>query len=252
MAKSKLSSQETLFVHEYLVDLNAGEAALRAKYKNKSRGAKLLRRASVQEAIAKEMKKRLRRIDVKADRVLREIGVIAFSDIADYCDVRDGVILLKNLSDIPKALRGAIQEVSETVTTKSNVIRVKLHPKVPVLKLAAEHVGLVGAGVKSDTEEGFTQHIHHVTVADRVPGQEHGLSVEEWERQIREARAKREAERATDTPAPDSPGPSPMPEPRPGSGTPTSHSAGTAGGSSSVSESGSGTPSPNPTTQAQE
>ena len=71
---AKLTAKQQRFVEEYLIDLNATQAAIRAGYSPKTaneQGARLLANASVQEAIAKAMAERSRRTGISQDRVIQ-------------------------------------------------------------------------------------------------------------------------------------------------------------------------------------
>lgn len=72
---AKLTPQQEAFVQEYLVDLNATQAAIRAKYSAKtarSIGSQLLTKVNIQEAIATARLEQQNRTQITADRVLRE------------------------------------------------------------------------------------------------------------------------------------------------------------------------------------
>lgn len=74
---AKLTDKQAAFVREYLVDLNATQAAIRAGYSERTAsriGPQLLGKTCVREAIEKAQAKRARRVEVKAEDVLR--GVI--------------------------------------------------------------------------------------------------------------------------------------------------------------------------------
>lgn len=74
---AKLTDKQTAFVREYLVDLNTTRAAIRAGYSERTAsriGPQLLGKTCVREAIEKAQAKRARRVEVKAEDVLR--GVI--------------------------------------------------------------------------------------------------------------------------------------------------------------------------------
>jgi len=81
--RRELTPKQTLFVQEYLVDLNATKAAIRAGYSAKtasSQGERLLRNVEIQAAIAERMKERGERTAVTADRVLLEAARLALFD----------------------------------------------------------------------------------------------------------------------------------------------------------------------------
>jgi Terminase small subunit len=90
-----LGLRQEHFVEEYLVDLNATQAALRAGYSPKTaeaQGSRLLSHVKVQRAITARMAERSKRTEVAADRALLEIARIAFSDLRRlfHEDGRDG------------------------------------------------------------------------------------------------------------------------------------------------------------------
>jgi phage terminase small subunit len=71
-----LTPKQELFVKEYLIDLNATQAAIRAGYSKKTaneQGARLLAHVSVGAAIQEAMDKRSKRIEVNSDYVLNTI-----------------------------------------------------------------------------------------------------------------------------------------------------------------------------------
>ena len=89
---AKLTAKQQRFVEEYLIDLNATQAAIRAGYSPKTaneQGARLLANASVQEAIAKAMAERSRRTGISQDRVIQELARIAFVNPKNIIDFED-------------------------------------------------------------------------------------------------------------------------------------------------------------------
>ncbi len=78
-AKS-LTPKQRRFVDEYLVDLNARQAAIRARYSERTaqeQGSRLLSKAKVQTAVAKAMAERSRRTKITSDYVLAGLQEIA-------------------------------------------------------------------------------------------------------------------------------------------------------------------------------
>lgn len=76
----KLTPKQSLFVKEYLVDLNATQAAIRAGYKKStaySIGAENLTKPVIQEAIQKQIKKREEKTELNAEWVLKKLETIA-------------------------------------------------------------------------------------------------------------------------------------------------------------------------------
>ncbi len=78
-----LTPQQARFVEEYLVDLNATQAAVRAGYSAKTasqQGARLLANVKVQEAIAQAKAARAERVQVTQDMVLADLLAVASAD----------------------------------------------------------------------------------------------------------------------------------------------------------------------------
>lgn len=77
----KLTNKQAAFVKEYLIDLNATQAYLRAGYKVSENvaavnGNRLLSIAKIQVAVQKEMDKRAAKVELTAEGVLRDIKTI--------------------------------------------------------------------------------------------------------------------------------------------------------------------------------
>lgn len=76
----KLTAKQAVFVAEYLVDLNATQAAIRAKYSRKTaeqQGSRLLRNVQVKAAVEVALAERKARLGVKADDVLGDVARLA-------------------------------------------------------------------------------------------------------------------------------------------------------------------------------
>lgn len=97
--------------------------------------------AALRERLLEESARR----DISPDRVIREYGKIAFSDISDYLDQGSwGTVQLKDFANISADKLGAIKSV-ETRMGSNGATQVKLvlHDKFPALKALAELMGLV-------------------------------------------------------------------------------------------------------------
>jgi len=83
MADKKLTPKQERFVHEYLIDLNATQAAKRAGYSEKtaySQGQRLLKDVEIQATIAEARQKLAESAGISAERVLREYARLGFFD----------------------------------------------------------------------------------------------------------------------------------------------------------------------------
>jgi len=87
VSKIKFTSKVKLFIEEYLIDFNATQAAIRAGYSEKtaySIGHENLRKPEIWAEIEKTAQKRMDKVKVTAEMVLKELGLIAFSTTGDY------------------------------------------------------------------------------------------------------------------------------------------------------------------------
>jgi phage terminase small subunit len=146
-----LTPRQQAFVREYLLDLNATQAAIRAGYSARSaevNGNRLLRNAQVRRAVDEAIQKRAERLQVKADDVLEGLRRLAFFDPADFYE-KSGA--LKNIHDIPKEVRMALAgfEVDELFeghgedrTQIGNTVKVKWWDRPKTLELLGKHLKL--------------------------------------------------------------------------------------------------------------
>lgn len=73
----ELTAKEAAFVREYLIDLNATQAAIRAQYSAKTAGniaEQVIKRPHVAAAIQKAMNQRAERTEITADVVLQGVA----------------------------------------------------------------------------------------------------------------------------------------------------------------------------------
>lgn len=152
-----LTPKQRRFVDEYLIDLNATQAAIRAKYSAKTaqeQSARLLSNVMVQSAIQQRMKDREARTEITQDKVLRELAKIGFSDIRKIVkwgetelrisDGEDGDLMpyhglaLVDSSEVDDDTAAAIAEVSQG----REGLKVKLHDKKGALVEMGRHLGL--------------------------------------------------------------------------------------------------------------
>lgn len=88
-----LPPKQQRFVHEYLVDLNGTQAAIRAGYSKHTaneQSSQLLAKLSIQQAIAQARKEQQERTAITADKVLLEAWNIATADPRELVDVKVG------------------------------------------------------------------------------------------------------------------------------------------------------------------
>lgn len=142
MGKTKLTPKQERFCEEYLVDLNATQAAIRAGYSEKTADRianQNLRKLEVCKRIEKLRKKQSERTEITADRVLAELAAIAFADRTKISNIREnGEIAFTptdNLStDVKKTISG--------IECGKYGIKVSTCDKVKALELLGKHLGI--------------------------------------------------------------------------------------------------------------
>lgn len=146
-----LSPKQARFVEEYVVDLNATDAARRAGYSAKTaeqQGPRLLGNVGVSRAIASAKETRARVTGITQQRVVDELALLAFSNLKNF--------VLTDKGDVTLAL-GADESVWRSVASikrKSRVlgdsgvveyeVEMKFWDKPGTLKLAGRHVDVAG------------------------------------------------------------------------------------------------------------
>lgn len=137
-----LNEKQKRFVSEYIIDLNAKQAAIRAGYSPKTaevQASRLLSLVKVQTEIAKAMEDREKRTGITQDRVLAELSAIAFAKATDYVEVDDdGAVKIKATASLTDEQKKAIAGIKEG----ANGVEVKLVDKTKALEMLSRHLGL--------------------------------------------------------------------------------------------------------------
>lgn len=140
----KLTDKQQRFVDEYLIDLNATQAAIRAGYSVKTaneQGSQNLAKLSIQQAIAERMAERSRRTGVNQDRVVLELAKIAFVKMTDIVD-SEGNIKENAAEDDLACIESVKYKHSDTDTGCSEEREVKIASKLKALELLGKHLGM--------------------------------------------------------------------------------------------------------------
>lgn len=165
MAKGKLTPKQERFVQEYLVDLNATQAAIRAGYSEdtaKQQGSRLLTNVDVAERLATKQSKIADKYEVTAERVIRELALIGFANMLDYIKPDGEGSAFIDLSTVGRDQAAAISEFTVDVMggdgeEKKAVTRTrfKLHSKQGALDLLGKHLGLFESAGDEALKEGL-------------------------------------------------------------------------------------------------
>ena len=171
---ARLTEKQERFVAEYLVDLNATQAAIRAGYSEKTAeviGYENLRKPQIAAAIDQAMQARQKRTEITQDMVLRELARVAFANGADFAKIvskdtpvtsvdeegnlqetirRVQSVELVDTDNVDPDKRAAIAGIKEG----KYGIEVSSYDKVRALELLGKHLGLFdGKGNQKTAEE---------------------------------------------------------------------------------------------------
>ncbi len=137
-----MTDKQKRFCEEYMIDLNATQAAIRAGYSPKtaySIGEENLKKPDIQSRIAQLQAEQSRRTGVSADRVVRELAKIAFVNASDLIDPQTASVKL----DASRDDLAAVQSVKiKTFGEDGLEHEVKLADKLRALELLGKHLGV--------------------------------------------------------------------------------------------------------------
>ena len=144
MRVAKLTDKQQRFVDEYLIDLNATQAAIRAGYSVRTaneQGTQNLAKLSIQDAISKKMAARSRRTGVNAERVVLELAKVAFAKMTDIVD-SNGKIKEDASPDDLACIESIKYKESDNEYGGSVEREVKIASKLKALELLGKHLGM--------------------------------------------------------------------------------------------------------------
>ena len=172
-----LTPKQEMFVAEYLIDLNATQAAKRAGYSEKTaneQGSRLLANVKVAAAIVDAQSNRSERTEITQDRVLAELAKLGFYDIRKA--VRWGGVPEVALDgshiypvemvpseDLDDETAAAISEVSLT----AQGVKIKMVDKLAALEKMGKHLGMF-QGETGGGNEIVAEALNNI--ADKLPG----------------------------------------------------------------------------------
>lgn len=152
---AKLTEKQKRFCEEYLIDLNATQAAIRAGYSpdtSEAIGSENLRKPQLRARINAAIAERSKRTGVTADRVVRELAKLAFVNATDVIDTQHGTVL-ENASREDTACISAVKvKVGEDFTERE----IRLCDKTKALELLGKHLGMFSDNVKLSAEARVT------------------------------------------------------------------------------------------------
>ena len=149
----KLTEKQKRFCEEYLIDLNATQAAIRAGYKNADIGRRLVTKSHVMEYIEQLRRKQSKRTDITADRVLQELAAIAFSDRTELAKVSSmGTVEFTPTDSLPDNAKKVIAGIEEG----KYGTKITSYDKVKALELLGKHIGIFDGKAYAEAVKEYT------------------------------------------------------------------------------------------------
>ncbi len=141
----ELKEKQKRFCEEYLIDLNATQAAIRAGYPARSAGSigsENLKKPAIRAYIDEKLAERSARTGINADRVLAELGKLAFVNPTDVINSESGMIDENASRDDTAAI--AVIKVKTIPTKDGDVVEreVRFADKTKALEMCAKHLGM--------------------------------------------------------------------------------------------------------------
>lgn len=150
---AKLTERQKRFCDEYLIDLNATQAAIRAGYSEKTAkviGSENLTKPDIAARIEKRRAAQIKRTEITADRVLLELARIAFVDGSAFATITArGKVKFTPTDELTNDQRAVIAGVKNGKFGTE----IKTNDKVRALELLGKHLGLFD-GDRSPSDEG--------------------------------------------------------------------------------------------------
>lgn len=137
-----MTKKQKLFVEEYLIDLNATQAAIRAGYSPETAGSignENLKKPEIRARIDKAMAERSKRTGVNADRVVQELAKIAFVNAMDVIDQKTATVKEgASLDDTAAILSVKVKTFGDDGLERE----IKMADKIKALELLGKHLGM--------------------------------------------------------------------------------------------------------------
>lgn len=173
-----LSPKQQRFIEEYLVDLNASQAALRAGYSARTAfrsGIENMQKPAIKAAISEAQARRAERVGITQDQVLVEFGIVSFSDVRNYVIDNQGNVQLAE--GAPDCAMRAVSSIKKKIIPVGEgkhayETEIRLWNKPAGLRMVGEHLGMFEGDRKKEGAEQASNYF--LTLIQIV--QQHGLS----------------------------------------------------------------------------
>ncbi|WP_404989298.1 terminase small subunit [Clostridium culturomicium] len=142
---AKLTEKQKRFCNEYLIDLNATQAAIRAGYSTDSAkeiGSENLTKPNIRACIDAEIAERSKRTGVNQDRVIRELARLAFVNATDVINLNQATVIENANEDDTAAIASVKVKYIPTSEGEGVEREIRLTDKLKALELLGKHLGM--------------------------------------------------------------------------------------------------------------
>lgn len=140
-----LTKKQKRFVEEYLIDLNATQAAIRAGYSPDSAGQigeQNLKKLEIRAHIDKAMAERSKRTGINQDRILMELAKIALVNPGRVINTDDATIRKDATEEDLAAVQSFKVKESFSENGQMTEREVRMADKLKALELLGKHLGM--------------------------------------------------------------------------------------------------------------
>lgn len=159
--KNGLTPKQARFVAEYLIDLNATQAAIRAGYSEKAArvvGCQNLTKPNISEAVRIAIEEKLTSLDLSFDRIVLEAARVGTSDARQLFGEGGQLLSVPEISeDTARAISSV--KVTRNANDDEQTTEVRFWPKLGGLELVGKLKGMLGQG-QVPTSNTIVRHEH--------------------------------------------------------------------------------------------
>lgn len=140
-----MTEKQKRFCEEYMIDLNATQAAIRAGYSPAAAsdiGSENLRKPQLRARIDKALAEQSKRTGVTADRVVRELARVAFANSQDVIDFDSATIKAGAARDDTAAISSVKVKTIPTADGDGVEREIKMADKIKALELLGRRLGM--------------------------------------------------------------------------------------------------------------
>ncbi|MGP9790682.1 terminase small subunit [Roseinatronobacter sp. NSM] len=157
-----LTDKQEKFVDEYLIDLNATQAAKRAGYSEKTAhriGAENMQKPAIVARIKERQLDAQKRTEVTLDRIIEEMAKVAFSDLRKVLSPDGHLLNPQNWDDDTAGAIASLEVVAQPAGVDENgdkviehVHKIKTWDKMSALEKLGKHLGLGDRAAQQRTD----------------------------------------------------------------------------------------------------